>query len=100
MAMVRSSILSRICFGIAERRDCLVGTPEPSTPSPAVPSTQQSTASSELASIQVRITYCVKNPVEGIQFVLPSDAYPYVSDIYSWGGVISNKQTDELVKLV
>ncbi|EJC98793.1 uncharacterized protein FOMMEDRAFT_161628 [Fomitiporia mediterranea MF3/22] len=47
----------------------------PQSPAHAIPLTQQ--ASSEFAPIQVRISYCLKNPVEGIQFILPSDAYPY-----------------------
>lgn len=29
--------------------------------------------------IVVRIEYSLRNPVDGIQFVLPTDAYPYVS---------------------
>ncbi|KAL5494783.1 hypothetical protein ACEPAI_245 [Sanghuangporus weigelae] len=58
-----------------------VGTPDPIASSQTVPLTQQT---SEFSSIQVRITYCVKNPVEGIQFVLPSEAYPYrVPHVYT-----------------
>lgn len=29
--------------------------------------------------IVVRIEYSLRNPVDGIQFVLPADTYPYVS---------------------
>lgn len=50
-------------------------TPEPQTPAfgvhPSVPML-------EFAPIIVKITYSLRNPADGIQFVLPSDAYPYV----------------------
>ena len=57
----------------------LDGMPEPQTPGQNLPLTQPIASSSEFSPIQVRISYCVKNPVEGFQFVLPNEAYPYVS---------------------
>lgn len=40
---------------------------------------QQATAAeSDFAPIQVRIYLNLRNPAEGFQFMLSSDAYPYV----------------------
>lgn len=50
----------------------IAATPEPQA------QLQATAAGSEFTPIQVRIYYNLRNPVEGFQFILPSDAYPYV----------------------
>ncbi|KAF8140663.1 hypothetical protein EV363DRAFT_1313061 [Boletus edulis] len=50
-----------------------VATPEPQTPGPS----QTPAPGPEFMPIVVRIEYSLRNPVDGIQFVLPTDAYPY-----------------------
>ena len=35
----------------------------------------------DFSPITVNITYSLRNPVDGLQFVLLTDAYPYVSAI-------------------
>lgn len=42
--------------------------------------------------IVVRIEYSLRNPVDGIQFVLPTDTYPYVS--------VSNRRMHLIVILI
>ncbi|KAI0937072.1 hypothetical protein AcV5_005059 [Taiwanofungus camphoratus] len=49
-------------------------TPEPQTPGPA---TQFSLPIPEFVPITVTIVYSLRDPVDGIQFVLPTDTYPY-----------------------
>ncbi|KAF8963874.1 hypothetical protein BDZ97DRAFT_1701052 [Flammula alnicola] len=50
-----------------------VATPEPQTPGyPQAHSTIP-----EFSPITVNITYSLRNPVDGFEFVLPSDAYPF-----------------------
>ncbi|KAI6031377.1 hypothetical protein BKA83DRAFT_4199448 [Pisolithus microcarpus] len=48
-------------------------TPEPQTPGPSF----QTPTGPEFMPIVVHIEYSLRNPVDGIQFVLPTDAYPY-----------------------
>ncbi|KAG9313991.1 hypothetical protein JVU11DRAFT_4768 [Chiua virens] len=50
-----------------------VATPEPQTPGPS----QTPAPGPEFMPIVVHIEYSLRNPVDGIQFVLPTDAYPY-----------------------
>jgi hypothetical protein len=55
----------------------VAATPEPQTPGvgfqiPAV-------AVPEFSPITVHIVYSLRNPVDGFQFVIPTEAYPYVS---------------------
>ncbi|KAG8219438.1 hypothetical protein J3R82DRAFT_365 [Butyriboletus roseoflavus] len=50
-----------------------VATPEPQTPGPS----QTPAPGPEFMPIVIRIGYSLRNPVDGIQFVLPTDAYPY-----------------------
>lgn len=50
-------------------------TPEPQTPGPS----QTPAPGPEFMPIVVHIEYSLRNPVDGIQFMLPTDAYPYVS---------------------
>lgn len=54
--------------------DHTAATPEPQTPGPSfhVP------ALPEYMPITINITYSLRNPVDGFQFVLPTDSYPYV----------------------
>ena len=40
---------------------------------------QQPHPVTEYKQIEVTITYSLKNPADGVQFVLPSEAYPTVS---------------------
>lgn len=88
--MVFQGLLAKVCYPPhirATLRDNLLtskgATPEPQTPAfgihPSVPIL-------EFAPIIVKITYSLRNPADGIQFVLPSDAYPYVrlSDLSVW----------------
>ncbi|KIJ22155.1 hypothetical protein PAXINDRAFT_6271 [Paxillus involutus ATCC 200175] len=51
-----------------------VATPEPQTPGP---SSQTPAPGPEFMPIVVHIGYSLRNPVDGIQFVLPTDAYPH-----------------------
>ncbi|KAH8110586.1 hypothetical protein DFH11DRAFT_1619105 [Phellopilus nigrolimitatus] len=53
------------------------GTPEPQALGQALSQVQHGASGPEFSPIQVRITYSLRNPVEGFQFVLPNDAYPY-----------------------
>jgi len=48
-------------------------TPEPFAPGP------HGQVFAEFSPIVVTIAYSLRNPVEGVQFVLPSDNYPFVS---------------------
>ncbi|KAI0660528.1 hypothetical protein C8Q70DRAFT_976084 [Cubamyces menziesii] len=48
-------------------------TPEPQTPGHMA---QQPHSVTEYRQIEVTITYSLKNPADGVQFVLPSEAYP------------------------
>jgi transcription initiation factor TFIID subunit 2 len=52
----------------------LVGTPEPHTPGASF----QPSGGQEFLPIIVRIDYSLRNPVDGFQFVVPTDSYPYV----------------------
>lgn len=52
----------------------LVATPEPQTPGFAQPQTMP-----EFAPIAINIVYSLRNPVDGFEFVLPTDSHPYVS---------------------
>lgn len=48
-------------------------TPEPFTPGP------HGQVFAEFSPIIVNIAYSLRNPVEGVEFVLPTDNHPYVS---------------------
>ncbi len=52
-----------------------VSTPEPQTPG----SYPTSLSIPEFAPIVVHIAYSLRNPVDGLEFVLPNDSYPFVS---------------------
>ena len=60
---------------------CEVATPEPQTPGFGA---QSSMPALEFAPILVKINYSLRNPADGVQFVLPSDAYPYVRVSHSF----------------
>lgn len=49
----------------------------PPTPQAGAPSTP-SPKKAEYSPIVIKIEYAVRNPTDGLQFVLPSDAYPFV----------------------
>lgn len=51
------------------------GTPEPQTPGV---SQSQATAGTDLTPIVVKIDYSLRNPVDGVEFVIPNEALPYV----------------------
>jgi len=51
----------------------VAATPEPQAQG------QSSQAAPEYAPIVVNIAYSLRNPVDGFEFVVPTDAYPYVS---------------------
>lgn len=53
----------------------VAATPEPQTPGHNF---QPSFPVPEFVPIIVNITYSLRNPVDGVQFVVPTDAYPYV----------------------
>lgn len=54
----------------------LAATPEPQTPGA---SSSQLPGGVEFAPIVVHIEYTLTHPVDGLQFVLPTESYPYVS---------------------
>lgn len=58
---------------------CLVSTPEPQTPG----SHQVGLPTIEFSPIVIHIEYSLHNPVDGVEFVLPSDNNPYVSICYT-----------------
>lgn len=59
-----------------------VGTPEPQTPGPSAH--RANNVVKEYAPLTVKIFYSLRNPAEGLQFVLPSDAYPFrVPHVYT-----------------
>lgn len=51
------------------------GTPEPHTRA----SSLAPTTTTEFAPLVVHVEYSLRNPVDGVEFVMPTDAYPYVS---------------------
>jgi hypothetical protein len=57
--------------------------PQAATPEPQTPGFLSQTGAPvfEFAPIQVIITYSLRNPADGVQFIVPSDAYPYVSGL-------------------
>ena len=61
-----------------------VATPEPQTPGA---SSQPAPVVPELAPIVVNISYSLRNPIDGVQFVLPTDSFPYVRIHFS---ILSN----------
>jgi len=69
--------MSFIFLGIVAHLEATqtVATPEPQTPGPS----QTPVPGPEFMPIVVRIEYSLRNPVDGMQFVLPTDTYPYVS---------------------
>ncbi|PCH34126.1 hypothetical protein WOLCODRAFT_130217 [Wolfiporia cocos MD-104 SS10] len=55
-------------------------TPEPQTPGPAGPPL----VVPEFVPIIVKIAYSLRNPTDGLQFIVPTDAYPYrVPHVYT-----------------
>lgn len=63
---------------------CVAATPEPQTPGHAV---QQALPVPEFTPILVSISYSLKNPADGIQFVQPSESYQTVSGLLSYDGM-------------
>ena len=61
---------------ILTRPFTIAATPEPHTPGGA-----HAPNATEFAPIIINIAYMLRNPADGFQFVLPSDAHPYVSSI-------------------
>lgn len=51
-----------------------MGTPEPSTPGPAT----LPLPTAEFSPIVVHVEYSLRRPADGLQFVLPTEADPYV----------------------
>lgn len=58
-------------------------TNQPTAPTTSTTANAASQATHEFMALTVRIEYSLRNPVDGIQFVLPSDAYPFVSLTFS-----------------
>ncbi|KZT27583.1 hypothetical protein NEOLEDRAFT_1130581 [Neolentinus lepideus HHB14362 ss-1] len=59
-----------------------VGTPEPQTPGPS--SQTANTGLAEYSPITIKIVYSLRNASDGLQFVIPSDAYPFrVPHVYT-----------------
>ena len=52
-----------------------MSTPEPQTPGPY----PVLSSAPEFAPIIVHIAYSLRNPVDGLEFVLPNDSHPFVS---------------------
>jgi transcription initiation factor TFIID subunit 2 len=59
----------------------IAATPEPQTPGMGFQTPAVSVP--EFLPITVNISYSLRNPVDGFQFVIPSEAYPYVSSDFS-----------------
>lgn len=68
IALLMRCVASSYIFPVA-------ATPEPQTPGPSF----LAPALPEYMPITVNIAYSLRNPVDGFQFILPSDSYPYVS---------------------
>ena len=51
-------------------------TPEPQTPGPSAQGAQSSAP--EYEEILIKIVYSLRNPADGVQFMVPTDSYPYV----------------------
>lgn len=60
---------------VASNGCVLAATPEPQTPVIS----QQAHALPEFSPLVVNIVYSLRNPVDGFEFVLPTESYPYVS---------------------
>jgi hypothetical protein len=63
-------------------------TPEPQTPGLSIP--HSSVATPEFAPIIVNIVYSLRNPVDGVQFVLPTDSYPYVRVFFTGQALVAS----------
>lgn len=50
-----------------------------STPEPQTPGSYPAASTPEFAPIVVHIAYSLRSPVDGLEFVLPNDSYPFVS---------------------
>ncbi|KAF8079062.1 hypothetical protein FPV67DRAFT_1558205 [Lyophyllum atratum] len=50
---------------------------EAATPEPQTPGFTQSQTIPEFSPITINIAYSLRNPVDGFEFVLPTDSYPY-----------------------
>jgi len=59
-----------------------VATPEPQTPG-------YSQMNPEFAPIVVHIAYSLRNPVDGFEFVIPNDSYPFVRVLPAKCGIVS-----------
>jgi hypothetical protein len=62
---------------LTEQSRTIAATPEPQTPGMGFQT--PATSVPEFSPITVNISYSLRNPVDGFQFVIPSDAYPHVS---------------------
>jgi transcription initiation factor TFIID subunit 2 len=51
------------------------------TPEPTTPGSTQPQALPEFSPIIVNIAYSLRSPVDGVEFILPNDIYPYVSHL-------------------
>ncbi len=67
-------MVRRLTFQLDCISSLLGATPEPSTPG-----VLQGQTMPEFAPITVNIAYSLRNPVDGVEFVLPNDNHPYVS---------------------
>ncbi|KAF5352665.1 hypothetical protein D9756_005839 [Leucocoprinus leucothites] len=57
---------------------------EGATPEPSTPGVPQGQSLPEFSPIAVNIVYSLRNPVDGVEFVLPNDNYPYrVPHVYT-----------------
>ena len=54
-----------------------VATPEPQTPGYS----QSQTTTPEFSPITLNISYSLRNPIDGFEFVLPNDSQPFVSGL-------------------
>jgi len=72
--------METVCRLVLDHLSVLIGTPA-STPEPQTPGlSAQGTQSSgpEYEEILIKIVYSLRNPVDGVQFMVPTDSYPYV----------------------
>src|SRR5882757_6548297 len=58
-----------------------VATPEPQTPG----FLQPQTTTAEFSPIIINISYILRNPIDGFEFVLPNDSHPFVSSLSRHG---------------
>lgn len=76
---------SRSLFDLLDDTHVDITIPTAATPEPQTPGTlfqPPPAVVPEFAPMIVKITYSLRNPVDGFQFIVPTDSFPYVRIIY------------------